>query len=208
MRKEVPIGVVYGEEIVVPVGNGKELGLTDRVDEHLSNPRTEFLKKHNDPKKYAFFTDKPDIEYKFFKKGYPSYDNKKRLHNYAGSDNEGRHYFGDIFLSDTDPIYCKEIIEPPLSDDNRCTFFSNIDIERSNLEFFTEKRKLGKFIEMIPSFGVRNYYFRDVETGRNKSDGEEKIFYEDSVSGGRRKQRTNRRKNKNRRTKSRRNRRS
>lgn len=202
MSKEVPLGVVYGERVDVPKGNGNSLS----DDAKLSNKRIVFLKDHNDPKKYAFFTDKKDLKYWQVKMGYEK-DNETRLNDYSNSgdtaEGQSYHFFGDLQLSDDDSIYVREITRLPLDKDERLKFFSN-PATRDNRVFFDNRgRSLGKFKDASEGLEGRVYNFEEGD-----ADAEEKIFYEDSVSGGRRKRRTNRRKNKNRRTKSRRNRRS
>lgn len=201
VMKEVPLGVVYGERIDVPVGNGKELGKVDAGDEQLSNPRTKFLEEHSDPKKYAIFTDKPGLEYWAFKMGYEN-DGEQRLNHYTSS-NPNSHLFGDTSLSDTESIYVREITHLPQDKDERYKFFSNPATRDNRVFFNNRKRPLGKFKDASHSVVGNSYNFENGD-----ADGEEKLFYEDSVSGGRRKRRTNRRSNKKRRSKSRRYRRS
>lgn len=175
---EVPPGVSYGERVDVPVGNGSE---------NLSNPRITFLESHSDPKKYAFFTDKKGLKEWNFKSGF---ENVGRLHDYTNSTTTGTHFFGDTQLTDSDPIYCREISSLPLDNDERYMFFT--DKKYREVNFFDDRqRPLGKFVDTTTdtSTGFRNYIF---ENGTSNS--EEKLFYEgDTLVGGRRKRRTNKR---------------
>ena len=189
---EVPPGVSYGERVDVPDGNGKGLGKADAGFENLSNPRIRFLQSHSDPKKYAFFTDKIGLKEWNFKSGF---ENVGRLHDYTNSTTTGTHFFGDTQLTDSDPIYCREIIQLPQNDDKRSQFF--MDKKYKEVNFFDERqRPLGKFVTPDLSTGFMNYMFED-----GRSDSEEKLFYEgDSLLGGRRKRRTKAKKSKKRRT--------
>ena len=192
---EVPPGVSYGERVDVPDGNGKAKGLVDTGFENLSNPRIRFLQSHSDPKKYAFFTDKEGLPEWNFKSGF---ENDRRLHDYTNSTTTGTHFFGDTQLTDSDPIYCREIIQLPQNDDKRYQLFFT-DKKYKEVNFFDERqRPLGKFVEISHdlSTGFSNYIF---EYGT--SDSEEKLFYEgDTLVGGRRKRRTKAKKSKKRRT--------
>lgn len=201
VMKEVPLGVVYGERIDVPVGTEKKQDADDAGYEHLYNPRIKFLKAHSDPEKYAIFTDKPGLKYWEFKMGYEN-DGEQRLNDYTNS-NPDSHFFSDTSLSDTDSIYVREIIHLPRDKDERYKFFSNPATRDNRVFFDYRKRPLGKFKDASHSVVGNSYNFE-----KGDADGEEKLFYEDSVSGGRRKRRTNRRSNKKRRSKSRRYRRS
>ena len=192
---EVPPGVSYGERVDVPVGNGKATGLVDTGDENESNPRIAFLRSRSNPKKYAFFTDKGDLKEIDFKSGF---ENDRRLHDYTISTTTGTHWFGDTKLTDSDPIYCKEIIQLPENDDKRYQLFFT-DKKYREVNFFDDRqRPLGKFVDTTTdtSTGFRNYIF---ENGTSNS--EEKLFYEgDTLVGGRRKRRTKAKKSKKRRT--------
>ena len=184
---EVPPGVRYGERVDVPVGNGSE---------NLSNPRITFLQSHSDPKKYAFFTDKEGLQYFHFK---PGFANDRRLPDYTDSTTPGTHFFGDTFITDSDPIYCREISSLPLDNDERYMFFTKPDKKFTEVNFFDGwKRPLGKFKDSTYDTSTRCmiYIFED-----GRSDSEQKLFYEgDSLLGGRRKRRTKAKKSKKRRT--------
>ncbi len=192
---EVPLGVVYGEKVVVPPGNGKQNGEVDTGFEESSNPRIKFLQSHNNPKKYAFFADKTDLSDWSFK---PGYEAEKRLLDYTSSSN-GMHLFGDLFLSDTDDIYCKEIIQLPINENERVKFFSTPDKNYKQMTFYNSRElNMGKYIDSVmhPPTDERTYKFENGE-----SDNEEKLFYiDDSVKGGRRKRKTKAKKSKKRRT--------
>ena len=185
---EVPPGVSYGERVDVPDGNGKAKGLVDTGYEDESNPRLAFLQSHSDPKKYAFFTDKEDLKEWNFK---PGFENDRRLPDYNNS-TTGTHWFGDTQLTDSDPIYCREIIQLPQNNDKRYQFFTKSDRKFQQVNFFDGmKRSLGKFLSSAdnPLTGFRNYTFTD-----GTSDSEQKLFYDgDFLMGGRRKRRTNKR---------------
>lgn len=193
---EVPLGVRYGERVDVPVGNGKAKGLVDTGYEGESNPRIKFLQSHSAPKKYAFFTDKEGLTEWNFK---PGFENDRRLHDYNNSTTTGTHWFGDAQLTDSDPIYCKEIIRLPPKNDDRYMFFTKSDRKFQQVNFFDgRKRPLRKFVDSTyeTSTGSMNYIFED-----GTSDSEEKLFYDgDSLLGGRRKRRTKAKKSKKRRT--------
>ena len=182
---EVPPGVSYGERVDVPDGNV-----------NLSNARITFLQSHSNPKKYAFFTDKEGLQEWNFKLGF---ENDRRLPDYTDSTTPGTHLFGDTFITDSDPIYCREIIQLPLDNDERYMFFTKPYKKVTEVNFFDGmKRSLGKFQDTAydPLTGVMNYIFED-----GTSDSEEKLFYEgDSLFGGRRKRRTKAKKSKKRRT--------
>ena len=193
---EVPPGVRYGERVDVPVGNGKGQGNVDAGFENLSNPRITFLRSHSDPKKYAFFTDKEGLQYFHFK---PGFANDRRLPDYTDSTTPGTHLFGDTQLTDSDPIFCREISSLPTNNDERYMFFTKPDRKYQEVNFFNgRQRHLGKFkdISHDPSTGFSNYIFEN-----GTSDSEEKLFYEgDTLVGGRRKRRTKAKKSKKRRT--------
>jgi hypothetical protein len=192
---EVPPGVRYDEKVDVPVGNGKAKGLVDTGYEDESNPRLAFLQSHSDPKKYAFFTDKEGLKEWNFK---PGFENDRRLPDYNSS-TTGTHWFRDTQLTDSDPIYCREIIQLPQNDDKRYQFFTKPDKKYKEVNFFDgRQRSLGKFKDSTQetSTGFMNYIFED-----GRSDSEQKLFYEgDSLLGGRRKRRTKAKKSKKRRT--------
>jgi hypothetical protein len=185
--KEVPLGVDFGERVDVPPGNGKEEGIVDPGDENSSNPRIKFLQEHNDPKKYAFFTDKEGLAKFNFK---PGYEAEKRLNDYSGIQN-GQYIFGDTMLSETDNIYCKEIKVLPMNE--RYQFFSTPDNKFRQFSYFDSyNRPMGKYVD----HAMDAYVFED-----GKSDDERKLFYtDDSVAGGRRKRKTKAKKSKKRRT--------
>lgn len=190
-----------------------------------ANPRVKFLEEHRDPKKYAFFSDKPGLHEGYFKVGL---ENEKRLYDYKYSDFGSRgemiHVFGEYRLSDTDSIYVKEIIHLPQEEDERYLFLSD---PANKDKYYVKYNRNGRFIS-IGSFRRTGNYgdgFKYSFSNDIFANPEEKIiypvsahekdknpfFYKDEVvviSGGHRKRRTNKRKNKNRRTKSRRYRRS
>ncbi len=184
--KEVPLGVDFGERVDVPPGNGKEKGVVDPGFENSSNPRIKFLQEHNDPEKYAFFTDKELVDDFNFKSGYAV---EKRLNNYTESQ-YGTHLFGDTILSDTDNIYCKEIKVLPMGENERYKFFSTPDNKFSYFDY--RNRPMGKYVDTA----TNTYIFE-----HGTSDDEQKLFYtDDSVAGGRRKRKTKAKKSKKRRT--------
>ena len=182
---EVPLGVRYGERVDVPVENGK-----------LSNARITFLQSHSDPNKYAFFTDKEDLHEWSFK---PGFEKDRRLPDYNNSTTPGKHMFGDTQLTDSDPIYCREIIRLNRDNDDRYKFFTESDKKYTKVNFFDGmKNTLGTFVDSTyeTSTGSMNYIFTN-----GTSDSEKKLFYkDDSLLGGRRKRRTKAKKSKKRRT--------
>jgi hypothetical protein len=101
---------------------------------------------------------------------------------------------------------CDFKVDPP-SENERVKFFKDTQVLKPFDYFDKNERYIGKYMAKTDN----SYIFLnpDSKTTTKLSD-QDVIFYKSPVDavGGRRKQRTNRRKNKNRRTKSRRNRRS
>ena len=132
MKKVVPLGVVYGERMDVPIGPERE----------------QFLKEHKDPDKYAFFSDKDGLEWWNFKAGY---EDDMRLPHYNSSEHDSsgdnQHFFGDTKLSDTDSLYYKEFKNIRKESDERYKLITNSYEHTTGRQIFYDARKrlLGTF---------------------------------------------------------------